>query len=407
MKISTKNIGVIISFILLAVLVYIIIPKTPEDQKIDEKDINNDNLDKIEFKVSTSKVFKGDLVKWVTANGIVKANRELEIQSNIGGYIKDLNIWEGKKVNAGDLLLGLDDTEIQLKLENAKARVNTAIVEYKIRIGDTQEMTAEIKVKQNAIEKKINDLKNQFNEGKISKEEFEAKNDDYNIDLLMSGAKREQVAADVSNLSTARNDVKSRLLELSYTKIIAPFSGSIGEFNLVAQQRINAGTKLFKLFETSVLKVEVGVLENEVATISIGNIVEVMVNSLPGEKFIGKVVNISPHIDVESKTCRVIVELANKNDKIKPGMYASVNIQAATFKNKILAPKEALVVRDNRNLVFVVKDNLAKWEYIELGETNDRYIEIKSDNVAVGDEVVIKNHTNLAHDAKVKVVERK
>lgn len=407
MKISTKKAGVIFSFIMLAVLVYIIIPKTKETEKVEDKIVNTDNLDKIEFKVTTAKVFKGDLVKWVTANGMVKANRELEIQSNVGGFIKDINVFEGKKVNKGDLLLSIDDTEYQLRLKNAKAKVNSAIVEYKIRIGDSKGVSPEINTKQKEIEKKMEDLKKLLDSGKLSKEEYEVKNDDLSVELLMSGAKRDEVAADVSNLSTYRINVQQALIDLGYTKISAPFSGAIGEFNLIAQQRINAGTKLFKLFEISTLKVEVGVLENEVSSISIGNTVEVNINSLPGEKFFGKVVNISPHIDTETKTCKVIVEMQNKNDKIKPGMYASVNIQAATFKNRILAPKDALVVRDNRSLVFVVSDNLAKWEYIDLGEINDRYIEIKGGNVKVGDEVVIKNHTNLAHDAKVKVVERK
>lgn len=407
MKISTKNVGVAISVILLIILVWAIIPKAKVEEAVEDKNVNTDNLDKIEFKVTTSKVFKGDLIKWVKANGIVKAARELEMQANVSGYLKELNVYEGKKVNENDLLIALDDTHYQLSLRDAKARVNSTIVDYKINIGDSSRFSGEIDTKRKAIDAKIAELDKQFSAGKISKDDYEAKYDELYTDLIMSGGKRKEIAADKSNLTSARVAEMKARLELAYTKIHAPFKGAIGDLDLVVGQRINAGTKLFKLFETAILKVEVRVLENDVASIAVGNFVEVMVNSLPNEKFTGKVAFISPQIDTETKTCKVIVEMQNKNDKIKPGMFASVNIQAATFKNRLLAPIEALVVRDKRNLVFVVVDDVAKWEYFDLGETNDRYIEIIGGNVNLGDEVVIQGHTNLAHDAKIKVIERK
>ena len=407
MKISIRNVGVIIAFILLAVLVYAIIPKAKVEEKVEEKNVNNDNLDKIEFKVTTSKVFKGDLIKWVNANGIIKASKELEIQSNISGYIKELNVYEGKKVNKDDLLIAFEDAEYQLQLKNAVARVNSSLVDYNINVGDSTRFTSEMEAKRKEVAKKVEDLNGQYKAGKISQDEYENKQEELQAQFLMAGGKRKEVAADKANLTTNRNAKIQAELNLSYTKIKAPFSGVIGDVDLIKGQRINGATKLFKIFEVSTLKVEVRVLENEIASINVGSYVEVMVNSIPNEKFSAKVVNISPHVDTETKTCKVIVEMQNRNEKIKPGMFATVNIQAATFKNRVLAPIDALVVRDNRNLVFVVVNDVAQWEYFDLGEKNDRYIEITGGNVKVGDEVVVTGHTNLAHDAKVKVVERK
>lgn len=408
MKISVKNAGIAVAVILLVLLVYAIIPRAKEEDKVEEKNVNNDNLDKIEFKVTTAKVFKGDLIKWVNANGIVKASKELEIQANISGYIKELNAYEGKKAKKDELLIFIDDTQYQLAYKNAVARVNSSSVDYYLNLKDSgNNITSDVETSKKEIEQKITDLKKQYDSGKMNKDTYDKKMDDLDAALLMSGAKRNEVAADKANLTTARNSKLEAELNLSYTKIKAPFSGVIGDIDLIAGKRINAGEKLFKIFETSTLKVEVRVLENDVASINVGSFVEVNINSLPNEKFTGRVANISPHIDTETKTCKVIVEMKNMNDKIKPGMFATVNIQAATYKNRLLAPIEALVVRDNRNLVFVAVDGLAKWEYFDLGEKNDRYIEITSDNIKAGDEVVVKGHTNLAHDAKIKVIDRK
>jgi len=407
MKISAKNAGVTLAVIFLAILVYAIIPKTKAAESVEDNNVNTDNLDKVEFKVTTSKVFKGDLIKWVNANGIIKASKELEMQANISGYIKDLNLYEGKKVNKDDLLIGIDDTEYQLAYKNAVSRVNSAFIDYRINMGDSLNNNPEAVKKANELNKKIAELEKKYKAGTITKDDYENKSDDLLAEIVLSGAKRKDIAADKTNLTSARNEKLRAELNLEYTKIKAPFSGAIGDVELVNGQRINAGAKLFKIFETSTLKVEVRVLENEVASLEVGNFAEVMVNSIPNEKFNGRVVNISPNVDTETKTCKVIVEMQNSSSKIKPGMFATVNIQAATYKNRLLAPIEALVVRDNRTLVFVVVDDLAKWTYFDIGEKSDRYIEIKGGEIKAGDEVVVKGHTNLAHDAKVKVLERK
>ncbi len=407
MKISVKNAGVALAVILLVLLVYAIIPKDKGTGQAEDRNVNTDNLDKVEFKVTTAKIFRGDLIKWVTANGIIKAARELEVQANISGYINRLNIFEGKMVNKDDLLIGIDDTEYQLAYKTAVSRVNSSFIDYRLNMGDSLRVSPEAVKKGNEIGRKIEQLDNDFKAGKVARDEYEKKSDDLLADMIMSGAKRKDIAADKSNLTSARNEKQRAELNLEYTKIKAPFAGVIGDVDLVNGQRINAGSKLFKIFDTSTLKVEVRVLENEVASLEVGNYAEVMVNSIPGEKFAGRVVNISPNIDTETKTCKVIIEMQNLSSKIKPGMFATVNIQAATFKNRLLAPIDALVVRDNRTLVFLVVDGLAKWEYFDLGEKNDRYFEIKEGNIKAGDEVVVKGHTNLAHDAKVNVVERK
>ena len=84
-------------------------------------------------------------------------------------------------------------------------------------------------------------------------------------------------------------------------------------------------------------------------------------------------------------------------------MYAMVQIQSHIFKNCIIVPKAALLIRDKRSLVFVFKNNLAKWHYVKTGETNDQYVEIK-EGIEPGDSVIVEGNYNLAHDATVKII---
>jgi multidrug efflux pump subunit AcrA (membrane-fusion protein) len=116
---------------------------------------------------------------------------------------------------------------------------------------------------------------------------------------------------------------------------------------------------------------------------------------------------ISPRIDPESRTCQVLVRLRSDDGKIKPGMFVRTSIAGEVYPDKLVVPREAILTRDGRPLLFRVEDGRAKWVYVELGLRNDHAVEIASvvqgGPVEDGTPVVIDNHLTLTHDAKVKV----
>ncbi len=102
------------------------------------------------------------------------------------------------------------------------------------------------------------------------------------------------------------------------------------------------------------------------------------------------------------RTCAVHVALDNAAGEIKPGMHAEVEVAAEIFKDRLLAPQEAVLVRGGRKLVFVVEDGLAKWRYVTTGLENERYVEIL-DGAKEGEQVIVDGHLTLAHDARVLI----
>ncbi|MEW6652963.1 MAG: efflux RND transporter periplasmic adaptor subunit [Bacteroidota bacterium] len=368
----------------------------------DQSNINYDKLDEVVFDVVTKPVIKGNLLLYINANGIARASEELEITSNISGIINNLNINEGKNVNKGELLIALDDREYELALTDAKAKVTDARIEYGFlmkesgteKLDNTQALE---------IQNQIDILEEDYKANKIDDKKYNEQRDELDMKLLFSGAKREEVVLNKSGLTTAINAYKRAKLNYEYTKITAPFKGVVGDFDLVIGQRINSGQKLCKLFNNSTLRIDVGVLESDVTEISAGSSAQIEIPSLDGQNFIGKVVNVSPYIDKETKTCKVSVQIQKASHNLKPGMFVKVNIETTNLQNRVLIPKGALLVRDKRPLVFVVEDGLAKWKYIEMGEQNDEFIEVLS-GVEPGENVIVEGQYTLAHDAKVKIL---
>lgn len=404
MKIKVKTLLVFIITAILLIIAYNIIPSKRSQENDDDAntEMNYERLREVVFNVKTELVKKGDLIKTISANGLVKAFKELEVVSNISGFIKEVKVYEGKYVFKGDLLIKLDDREYKIALNEAEASLLNAKIEYGFY---AKEESVPIDTKKiDSINVKLNKLEKLFNDKKISEDEYLREKDKLDLSLIFTGAKREDIILNKSGMTNAINAVNRAKLNLSYTEIVAPFSGVVANFDLVENQRVNAGEKLFDLLDVSRLKVEVGVLENEINKIMIGSKAKLKLNAVPDRIYLGKVIQINPLVDPETKTCRVTVEIVDKDNNIKPGMFTSVSIETEIFKNRILIPKEALLVRDRRNLVFIVENGLAKWHYVKIGEQNDKFIEV-TDGINYGDTVIVDGHYNLAHDSKINIIQ--
>ncbi|KAF0149127.1 MAG: Membrane-fusion protein [Ignavibacteria bacterium] len=332
MKIKTWFAAVIVIALLVVVGLFLF-SGGAETATEDQSDINYDKLDEVVFDVVTKPVIIGNLLLYINANGIVRASEELEITSNVSGIISNLNIYEGKTVNKGELLISLDDREYELALTDAKAKVTDARIEYGFlmkensteKLDNTQALE---------IQKQIDRLEEDYKTNKIDDKRYSEQRDELDMKLLFSGAKREEVVLNKSGLTTAINAYKRAKLNYEYTRITAPFKGVVGDFDLVNGQRINSGQKLCKLFNNSTLRIDVGVLESDVTKISVGSSAQIEIPSLAGQNFIGKVVNVSPYIDKETKTCKVTVQILNASSKLKPGMFVKVNIETTNLQNR-------------------------------------------------------------------------
>ncbi|MBL1212914.1 MAG: efflux RND transporter periplasmic adaptor subunit [Ignavibacteriae bacterium] len=403
MKIPIKVIYLIAAVIALTIIILAFLPDKKETENNGRQgNVDYDKLDEIVFKVKIDTIKKGSLVQKITANGIVRADKDLDISASISGVISEVNIYDGKFVNKNDVLIKLDDREYRINLREAEERLIEAKVNYGFLIKDVPTDSTKSEEKE-IISKQLKELEKKYENSLISEKEYLEKKDELDLKLIFTGAKREELILNKSGYNAAINQIDKAKLKLDYTVIKAPFSGVIGNFDLVVGERIEAGNKLFKLFSTKTMKIDINILESELNKISIGNNVEIEIPALPGEAFTGEVSQISPYIDTENRTGKIVISIKNIDSKIKPGMFAKVLIASKIFNERILIPKEALLARDKRNLVFTVEDSLAKWKYVDIGKQNDKYIEILT-GVNAGDVIIVEGHFNLAHDSKVKIL---
>jgi RND family efflux transporter MFP subunit len=233
----------------------------------------------------------------------------------------------------------------------------------------------------------------------------------YQSAQIIPGIRHEEMVASQTGFSSSLINFERAKLNLSYCEMKAPFAGTVGDVIVQAGQFVASGQECLKLMDMSRIRVYVGVLESEIQHVKVGRAASIQLPAFPGETFNGKIITINPLVDPENKTCRVTVEIDNPDNKIKGGMFAYVKLDAQIFQERLLVPRTAILTRDQRNLIFIVRENdahekLAKWDYVETGLENEEFVEILNSKMALqpGEWVITSGHYTLAHDAEVRVV---
>jgi RND family efflux transporter MFP subunit len=195
-------------------------------------------------------------------------------------------------------------------------------------------------------------------------------------------------------------------LDLERAVLRAPFSGVITELVLNPGERVQAGETVCRLVDQVNIEANVGVLESDLGMIEPGRPALLTIPAL-GETIPVQVDVVSPDINTESRTCSILLRLKSKEGRVKPGMFVRAAIAGRVFPDRVMVPREAILTRDGRPVVFRIEEDRAKWVYVKLGERNEHLVEIKrveqGGPLDPGTLVVVDNHLTLTHEAKIKV----
>lgn len=133
----------------------------------------------------------------------------------------------------------------------------------------------------------------------------------------------------------------------------APASGFVVEKMVVEGARIMPGMDLYRIADLSRVWVEGEVFEKDLSLVVLGQAARVTFEAYPGEVFVGRITYVYPIVDVESRTGRIRVELANPDLRLRPGMYAKLDLESAAERPALMIPRTAVHFTGQRSLVFV------------------------------------------------------
>ena len=321
-------------------------------------------------------VIQDTLVLAVSAAGQVAPWRQSIITATVAGQVRAVDVVENAGVATGSALVSIDPAEYELALAEAQASLRTAEAQYR-------ETTL--------FDERITDAK--------VREE------------------RQKAARAKSGLDRAEVAVQKAKLELSRSRVRAPFAGRIANIKVQPGQWVRPGDELMTVVELSRVKVEVQVLEGQISFLTPGRSAKVHFAAFPDESFVGRIETINPMVDQSTRSARVIVSVPNPSGRFLPGMYARVSLDARRFADRVLVPRSAILERDRRKMLFVFEPTeeggtrgFAKWRYVTTGLENGSFVEIVENSdtemVSAGEIVLVSGHHTLVHDARVRITEK-
>lgn len=310
----------------------------------------------------------GDLVISVATTGQVRSDGEATLKSEVAGTIDQVLVHPGDRVKKGQPLITLDPRPFDLAVDEAAAAVSEAEVRYADAIVPDSIVT-----------------------GKGPSPD------------------QRRIALTRSGLQAARVRLERARLDKERATIVAPFAGMVDRVDIATGERVQAGESLTRVVNIDDLRIEAAVLEHDLPLIKDGGQAIVTSAAAPDRHVLGRVTAVLPMIDTLTRSGRAYVRVPS-GGILRPGMYADVRLEAQRLTHRRLVPTRAIIERDGRPLVFVVKDDRAKWVYVNPGRSNGIDTEILPDSstglipVAAGDMVIVEGHLTLTHDAPVRVI---
>ncbi len=199
-----------------------------------------------------------------------------------------------------------------------------------------------------------------------------------------------------------KSEYESLKYDLQSLKVYAPFTGYIVDINVNEGEFVKKGDKVFSIVDISRLLIRVNIPIGEAQHIKKNNSAIVRFPQLEDLKVKGRVCGVSKISRNGRSTVEVIIE--NSEKKIPAGAFCKVRIVKDIYPDKLVVPKRAVLERDGKKFVFLVKNNVALWKYVKTGVEGERFVEIKEGEVSPVDTVLVEGHSFLSHNSPVKVI---
>jgi RND family efflux transporter MFP subunit len=366
--------------------------------------------------VAVAKATSADLSHSLKLTAEFKPYQEVELMAKVAGYVREIRVDVGDRVNKDQLLAVLEVPELADDMARDKAAVDRARADV-ARAEDEQrraESAHEITHISYSRLEKVSKQK----PGLVAQQEI----DDARSKDLVSEA---QVAAAKSALAAAKQQVDVNSAELSkvrtmieYTKVTAPFAGVITKRYANTGSMIQAGTAsntqampLVSLSENSRLRLILPVPESAVPGVHIGQQVEVKVPTL-NRSFPGRVARFADKLQLSTRTMETEVDVQNPNLLLIPGMYAEVNLTLSQKNNVLAVPVTAVDAENNESaeggtapavasVMLIGPENRIEIRKVKLGLETANSVEIR-EGLQEGDLVVIGNRGGLQNGQRVR-----
>jgi RND family efflux transporter MFP subunit len=349
----------------------------------------------VPVKTTEQKVVKGNLEVGLAADGrISRSITNLDFE--VSGTVKKVNVAVGQPVKAGDILAELDDTDLQLALTQAQNTLSKAEANYTDAVNQREINQMESKIKVDEAKTKWDEKPNDAS----LKAAYELEQKKYqnlvNNNSTIQNAKL-SVEEAKNKLQEAKNNLNKIYLKAPIDGEIMNLNYKVGELVTGSQSGTNnnsasSGSAFMTIVDPTVIYVKATATETDISGIEIAQQMRVAIDSVSLENVAGEVVSVSDTASIDSSgvvTYEVTGRLAEPNEMIKDGMTSFITFLKKEKTDVLLVPNKAIFVEDGKQYVNVkTSDEEPEKRTITGGLTNGIQTEVV-EGLKEGETVVI------------------
>jgi HlyD family secretion protein len=349
-----------------------------------------------------------DIVERVSASGKIQPETEVNITAEVSGQILALPVKEGDRVEKGDLLVQINPDLYEAALNRAQAAANSA----RSNLASAKAQHAQANAQFFAAEKNWQRTQQLFRDKVVSQADYDTGEANFISAEATLTAASESIRSAEFAISSAEASVQEARDNLSRTTLLAPQSGTVTALvkevgESVQGNGFTAGEVVMKVSDLSIMEVDVEVNESDIVRVGMNDKAEVEVDAYLDETFMGsvteigntalnaglngfamdQVTNFSVKVRLQPVSyAELLNTLEDASSPFRPGMSAKVDILTRSADAVISVPIQSVTTRESETDeeedelgVFVLEPSgEVRWQRVETGIQDNRYIEIKS-----------------------------
>lgn len=342
---------------------------------------------------TVAEVKRGNIAHTLSLAGQFQPYQVVDVHPKVGGFMRKINVDIGDKVRKGETLAVLEVPELQAQLEASKFDMEQAKSEI-VRAQHEVKRAEAISAAQHLDYQRLLDT-SKAQPGLVAQQELDdAQSKDLSTASQVDAAKAAVDAAHQHAEAARANNDRVQAIQ-NYTNVVAPIDGVVvwryADTGALIQSGTNSNQQdlpIIRLAQSTLLRLRMPIPEDDVQYIHEGDPMQIRIDAI-NRSITGKVVRFTRSVNFETRTMETEVDVENRDLSISPGMYANTKLQMAVANNVLTIPVEALVIRGDKQVVYVVDaNNRIHVRNVVVGLRGTKLAEIKS-GLNQGDHVII------------------
>ena len=359
--------------------------------------------------VATALAKGREVQRMVESVGTFYPMDEAIISAEIEGRAEEVRHDLGDLVNAGEVLVRINDEEQRYQVAQSEAQLRQSLERLglkseKDRLADAREApdVRRAQAELNEADQRLKRTRSLVDQNIGAKSDLDAANSRQQAMKAAYDSTINQTRNLMQEVERFKAILDLQRKKLRDTTVKAPFKAFVKERQVTVGQFLRANTPLFVLVKTDPIRLRVEIPERQAPWIKLNQLVDISVEAFQGRKFQGKIWRISPTVDQTKRTFVAEVLVANAAGELKSGSYAKAHVPTSHTEKVTVLPQRAVYYVMGANKAFVVKDGVVESREVKLGDRFETDVEIL-EGVADGEEVALSQQAKLDTGVKVRV----